>query len=476
MVRGLLRARHSKANHNPMRHWQVRPCIEALELRTLPSAAWTAPAPPPPVVATLPPSNIAEPYVATPNAAQLAAGWGNLQSITSVEPDVILVAGGGLDRLLQDLGQRVTQVQERLDGGEFTTPTLLSTSPQPAPGHIAVDPGSDGGHVFNPGPISTPGGSAATTAAQAVANAPGIVITAFSEVASRAGQQAATALLTPPNLPSADPVAELWRQEDLQPRRDTGKPPPNPEVQTAFADPQVWDDAAILSQVPPPPQTPTNAVWNTPSVAPAGIAQPLETTDTFTVHAGVNSLALAVPDGALLERFVSQRDQTAFTALVARYERMVFSVCNRVLGDTQAAEDAAQATFLVLASKASVLDAQRPLMGWLHLVAYHLALRLRVVAARRRRSELRAARGRPTQQEDESAAHLESQEVYQVLHEELHRLPDHHRVPLILCYFQGRTHAEAADTIGMPRGSIAKRIGEGLQRLRERLIDRGIAS
>jgi RNA polymerase sigma factor (sigma-70 family) len=181
-----------------------------------------------------------------------------------------------------------------------------------------------------------------------------------------------------------------------------------------------------------------------------------------------------LPDGALLQRFVADQEQAAFTALVRRYEHLVLDICQRVLGDCHEAQDALQATFLVLARRASLLDQERPLAGWLYKVAYHLALRLRAVAARRRRVEKDAAGLRPSEDASDGAAELERQEMDRVLSEELERLPEKYRAPLVLCYLDGRTHAEAARAIGLPRGSMAKRIGEGLERLRERLLERGV--
>lgn len=168
------------------------------------------------------------------------------------------------------------------------------------------------------------------------------------------------------------------------------------------------------------------------------------------------------------------RDEAAFTSLVQRHERFVLSVCQRVLGTSDAAQDALQATFLVLARKAGALDRDGPLTGWLYRVAYNLALRLRTAAARQQRVERSAADGRPPESVDGSpTADLEKEETIQALHEELERLPDEYRLPLVLCYFDGHTHAEAARASGVPRGSMAKRIGEGLERLRERMLDRG---
>jgi RNA polymerase sigma factor (sigma-70 family) len=177
-----------------------------------------------------------------------------------------------------------------------------------------------------------------------------------------------------------------------------------------------------------------------------------------------------IPDGSLLQRFVADREQAAFAALVQRHGGFVLGVCHRVLGDFHAAQDAVQATFLVLARKAGMLDRNGPLGGWLYKVAYHLALRSRAVAARQRLTERTADPGEPI---DLPAPDLDEEEVRQALREELQHLPEKYRAPLMLCYFDGRTHADAAREIGLPRGSMAKRIGEGLEHLRERLLVRG---
>src|SRR5262249_17859924 len=97
-----------------------------------------------------------------------------------------------------------------------------------------------------------------------------------------------------------------------------------------------------------------------------------------------------LPDGSLLQRFVVNGEQPAFTALVQRYERLVLGICQLVLADSHAAQDAFQATFVVLARKAGMLDKRRSLAGWLSKVAYRLALRWRAVTARRRRCEKQA--------------------------------------------------------------------------------------
>jgi RNA polymerase sigma factor (sigma-70 family) len=180
-----------------------------------------------------------------------------------------------------------------------------------------------------------------------------------------------------------------------------------------------------------------------------------------------------LPDGSLLQRFAENGEQAAFTTLVQRYERFVLGICRRVLGDAHAAQDAFQATFLVLAQKAPLLDKHSPLTGWLYKVAYHLALRLRAVATRQRRQEKNAVRVGASHGVSEGTDEIEKQELREALAEELRRLPEKLRRPLVLVYFDGLTHEEAARAIGVPRGSMAKRIGEGLARLRERLCERG---
>jgi RNA polymerase sigma factor (sigma-70 family) len=203
-------------------------------------------------------------------------------------------------------------------------------------------------------------------------------------------------------------------------------------------------------------------------------AGPVRTVNGPIVRSGAGRPAADLPDGSLLHRFVEYREQEAFTALVQRHERSVLGVCRRVLGDSHAAHDAFQTTFLVLARKAGMLDRQTPLGGWLYRVAYHAALRLRSVAARQRSTEAEAARESNSTATAEGPTEVELEELRNAVREELDRLPEKYRTPLTLCYLDGRTHADAAREIGVPRGSMAKRVGEGLDRLRERLLDRGI--
>src|SRR5947209_785591 len=142
------------------------------------------------------------------------------------------------------------------------------------------------------------------------------------------------------------------------------------------------------------------------------------------------SLPSNLSDGSLLQRFVVNREQAAFGALVQRYGGVVLGVCHKVLGDYHAAQDASQATFMVLARKAGMLDRSTPLGGWLYKVAYHLALRSRAVAARQKLGEKEAADELPAATADPGPATVDQREIQQVLQEELQRLPEKYRAPL----------------------------------------------
>ena len=174
----------------------------------------------------------------------------------------------------------------------------------------------------------------------------------------------------------------------------------------------------------------------------------------------------------LLERYATQRDERAFEALVARHGPMVLGVCRRVLLNDQAAEDAFQATFLVLLRKAPSLDRGKPLGNWLYTVAYRLALRIRANEARRLRHEAQAARSRLG---TESHATTPGDQAV-VLEEELQRLPERHRAPLVLCYLEGKTNEQAAEALGCPRGSVAARLAQARERLRQSLARRGFVA
>ncbi len=170
-------------------------------------------------------------------------------------------------------------------------------------------------------------------------------------------------------------------------------------------------------------------------------------------------------DGELLERFVRQHEEAAFAALVQRHGPMVLSVCQRVLRHSQDADDAFQATFLVLAQKAHRLRRPGLLANWLYGVAYRTALHARQHAARRSEREREAAK-RIVLSDDPERKRLA---LRRVLDEELHRLPEKYRAPLVLCYLEGKTNKEAARLLGWPSGSMAHRLARGRDLLRKRL-------
>jgi RNA polymerase sigma factor (sigma-70 family) len=177
-----------------------------------------------------------------------------------------------------------------------------------------------------------------------------------------------------------------------------------------------------------------------------------------------------VSDSQLLQRFSGARDQAAFAALVERHGPLVLGVCRRVLGNVHDAEDAFQATFLVLARKAEAIRKRDSLGAWLYEVAYHIALKARADAVRRREHERQA----PAMLSREGQLDETRHELRPVLDEELHRLPERYRRLLVLCDLQGRTHQEAARQLGLPAGSISRHLGRARELLRARLVRRGI--
>jgi RNA polymerase sigma factor (sigma-70 family) len=176
----------------------------------------------------------------------------------------------------------------------------------------------------------------------------------------------------------------------------------------------------------------------------------------------------ALSDGQLLEWFVRRGEEAAFAALVRRHGPMVLGVCRRVLRHAQDAEDAFQATFLVLAQKAPRLRRPELLANWLYGVAYRTALHARQRAAQRSAREREAA----SMSNPENNPQVDSQELRRLLDEELIRLPEKYRAPLVLCYLEGKTNEEAARLLGWPTGSMSHRLARGRELLRERLTPR----
>jgi RNA polymerase sigma factor (sigma-70 family) len=176
-------------------------------------------------------------------------------------------------------------------------------------------------------------------------------------------------------------------------------------------------------------------------------------------------------DAELLARFATAGDEYAFAVLVERYGPLVLGVCRRVLRDPHAAEDAFQATFMVLARKGGSIDRPEHLAGWLHGVAARVAQKSKVSAARRLDHERRAEPMPPPAAPD---LDLAWQELRRVLDEELTRLPEPDRTLLVLCYLDGQTHEQAAARLDVPRGSVAWRLARAREALRRRLERRGV--
>ncbi len=176
-------------------------------------------------------------------------------------------------------------------------------------------------------------------------------------------------------------------------------------------------------------------------------------------------------DGQLLGRFVRERDEAAFLALVQRHGPMVLGVCRRVLAQAQDAEDAFQATFLVLVRKAHAVAHGDRLSGWLYGVAVRTASKLKVREARRRKYERRAGSLPRAEPEPDGPG----PDLSPILDQEIQQLPKKYRLPLVLCYLEGKTNREAAEALGCPAGTVSRRLAWARQRLRARLARRGVA-
>jgi RNA polymerase sigma factor (sigma-70 family) len=183
--------------------------------------------------------------------------------------------------------------------------------------------------------------------------------------------------------------------------------------------------------------------------------------------------ATGLSEGQLLRRFVGEGDEVAFSTLVARHGAMVLGVCRRVLGTLPDADDAFQATFLVLLRRATGLQDAESLGPWLYGVAWRVASRARTVNARRRIEEGKAAVGRPDAALPAWPA--EQRELRAVLDEEINRLPEKYRRPLVLCYLEGLTQEAAARRLRWKAGVLRGRLDRGRLRLRGRLARRGLA-
>jgi RNA polymerase sigma factor (sigma-70 family) len=184
--------------------------------------------------------------------------------------------------------------------------------------------------------------------------------------------------------------------------------------------------------------------------------------------------AVRPPDGGgtdsrLLELFLRRRDEAAFESLILRHGPMVFGVCRRVLGNEQDAEDAFQATFLVLVRKAASVRKRGALGTWLYGVAYRTALEARRAMARRRAKERKVVPRVEAPAEG-------GDDLREVLDRELAALPDRYRDVVVLCDLEGKGRKEVAQELGCPEGTVASRLARARALLAKRLARYGLAT
>jgi RNA polymerase sigma factor (sigma-70 family) len=185
-----------------------------------------------------------------------------------------------------------------------------------------------------------------------------------------------------------------------------------------------------------------------------------------------NGSVAGMGDGALLARYVDSRDEMAFEALVHRHGPMILATCRAVLGNEHDIEDAFQATFLVLARKAPTIRVGDALGGWLHRVAYRASVEANIAAKRRRRVESEARAMAPP-----AATHPgpdAGPDRSTILHEEIDRLPEGLRLPVVLCDLEGLTYERAAAQLGWSVAKLRSRLARARIRLRYRLTRRGV--
>ena len=183
--------------------------------------------------------------------------------------------------------------------------------------------------------------------------------------------------------------------------------------------------------------------------------------------------AAAPTDGELLSHYSHKGDEAAFATLVQRYGGLVLGVARRQLVDRQQAEDVFQATFLALAQSANRLDARTTLANWLYTVALRQARNLRARTYRREELERTAPTVRAA--ESDPLAELTGRELVQVIDDELARLPEKYRLPVLLCCMRGLSREEVAQQLGWSAAAVKGRLERGRQRLAKRLAARGLA-
>lgn len=185
------------------------------------------------------------------------------------------------------------------------------------------------------------------------------------------------------------------------------------------------------------------------------------------LRSALGSVVDGSTDAALISRFAKARDQEAFELLVWRHSGMVLRVCRSILRDYHAAEDAGQAVFLALARQAASVSRRGTVAGWLYRVAWRISVKARRQRFSHVSSDLSQIPAREYEPAPDSA-------LTEILNEELARLPEKYRVPLLLCFFEGLTHTDAARRLDWPIGTFATRIARAKDWLHRRLARRGV--
>jgi RNA polymerase sigma factor (sigma-70 family) len=182
--------------------------------------------------------------------------------------------------------------------------------------------------------------------------------------------------------------------------------------------------------------------------------------------------AAGLTDGQLLERYLASRDESAFTALVVRHGPMVLGVCRAALKNSPEVEDAFQATFLVLIRKAGTIRGRDAVGGWLHRVAQRIAVQAVLDRSRKALQERGASDLSAVVVVGEAPA---DDDWRGPLHEEVGRLPERFRLPIVLCYLEGKTQAQAARELRWGEATVRRRLADARDLLRSRLTRRGVA-
>jgi RNA polymerase sigma factor (sigma-70 family) len=194
-----------------------------------------------------------------------------------------------------------------------------------------------------------------------------------------------------------------------------------------------------------------------------------QSTDEQSIDNHLSNLDPGARDAELLARFVRQRDEAAFAALVARHEAMVYRVCRQLLRNPADAEDAFQAVFLVLVRRCGQVRDGARLAGWLYGVAHRVAAHIRAETARRRAREEQGSAMEPVQEAVPETQH----ELQRLLNEEVDRLPPRYRGLVVSCYLEGKSNEEAAREFCCPVGTVKGRLARARELLRRRLSRRG---